>query len=167
MQDISAFEERLESIDPDDESELITAIRDRVRALSGRHLDIQERIENRDDRRRDLAERLQDAERQIIEQADATVEQDVTSIEDIESLPPDANPEFDADLLDEVATIREEARSNYQETAAEGEDLQTELDVNSEELALHREVLSELEDDEIDAAEARERLLAFATDAEN
>lgn len=155
----------LEELDPDDEAGLITAVQQRVRALSSRHIDIQERIDDTETTRQDLERRLQAAESQIIEQADASVEQEVASIEDIEALPDGVSVEFDPELLAEVQSIREQARSNYQRTADEGADLQAELADNSDELQLHQDVLAALEADELTIAEARERLLDFFDDA--
>lgn len=152
-------------MDPDDETVLITVVQQRVRALSSRHIDIQGKIDDTESTRQDLERRLQDAESQIIAQADASVEQDVESIEDIEALPDGVSVEFDPELLAEVQSIREQARSNYQRTAAEGADLQAELADNSNELQLHQDVLADLEDDELTIAEARDKLLEFFADA--
>lgn len=164
--DREEFRAALEALDPDDEEGLVTAIQERVRALSSRHLDIQDRIDNTESTRQDLERRLQAAEEEIIAQADASVEADVESIEDIESLPDDANVEFDPELLAEVQDIRERARSNYHETAEEGADLQSELAENSDELEVQQAVLADLEEGEVTVEEARDRLLSFLEEEE-
>jgi len=157
--DRAEFRERLDALAPDDEAGLVTAIRERVSSLSGRHLDIQERIQESDRARRDLEDRLAEIERRIVAQADASVEQDVDSIDDVESLPADADVEFDPELMREVEEIRTEARANQQRTSEQGADLQAELSENTEELELYGDLLAQLEADELTAAEARERLL--------
>lgn len=159
--DRAAFREALRQLDPDDRDGLVTAVQERVRALSGRHLDIQERIEASEENRRDLQARLEDAERRIVEQADASVEADVESIEDVESLPEDTAVEFEPELLAEVRDIREQARSNYRSTATESSGLQAELARNGEELRLHRSVLAEMDEGDLTTASARDRLLEF------
>lgn len=157
----------LADLDPDDETGLIEAVQHRVRALSSRHLDIQERIDDSESTRRGLERRLQDAEAEIIAQADDSVERNVESIDDIEELPGDVSVEFDPELLAEVQSIREQAKSNYQHTASEGANLQAELADNSDELEVHRDVLAALEADELTIAEARDRLLEFLADADD
>jgi predicted nuclease with TOPRIM domain len=159
--DREEFRAALEALDHDDKEGLVTAVQERVRALSSRHLDIQDRIEDTESVRQDLERRLQEAEAEIIEQADASVDEDVASIEDIETLPDDAAVEFDSKLLAEVQDIREQARSNYQQTAEEGADLQAELADNSDELELQQSVLADLEEGEATVEEARDRLLSF------
>lgn len=154
----------LKEIEPDDEAGLISAVQRRVRALSSRHVDIQEQIDDTEATRQDLERRLKEAESQIIAQADGSVEHDVESIEDIEALPEGVSVEFDPELLAEVQTIREQARSNYRRTADEGADLQSELSDNSDELQLHQDVLSALEADELSIAEARDTLLESLAD---
>lgn len=165
--DRAEFREALEELDPEDEGGLITAVQQRVRALSRRHIDIQDRIDDTESTRRDLDRRLQAAEAKIVEQADDSVEPSVESIEDIEALPEGVSVEFDSELLAEVQTIREQARSNYQETAEEGADLQSELSDNSEELQLQQDVLADLESDDVTVAEAQGRLLEFLADADS
>lgn len=164
--DRAEFREALSALDPDDEAGLIGAVQQRVRTLSRRHLDIQDRIDDTESTRADLQRRLEEAEAEIVAQADASVERDVESIEDIEALPEDTTVEFDPELLAEVQSIREQARENYQRTADEGADLQAELEDNSDELELHQEVLAALEAGDISTGEAREQLLAFYADAE-
>jgi hypothetical protein len=159
--DREEFRAALETLDPDDEEGLVTAVQQRVRALSSRHLDIQDRIDDTESTRQNLERRLQEAEAEIIEQADASVDEDVESIDDIETLPDDAAVEFDPELLAEVQDIREQARSNYQQTAEEGADLQAELADNSDELQLQQSVLADLEEGEATVEEARDRLLSF------
>ena len=155
------FHEALTEMEPEDRSKLVVTVQKRVRTLSRRHLEIQERIQDSDENRKSLAERLADAERRIIEQADGSVEQNIDSIEDIEALPKDAGVEFDPELLAEVESIRDAAHTNYQTTADEGADLQAELHHNSRELQLHQEVLSAMEDGELSTEETQERLLTF------
>lgn len=162
--DRTEFRAAVESLAPDDEEGLITAVQQRVRALSSRHVDIQEQIDESESTRQDLEQRLGAAEAKIIEQADASVEADVDSVDDIESLPEDVSVEFDPQLLAEVREVRQQARSNYQETAEEGADLQAELSDNSDELELHQAVLADLEAGEVTVAEARERLLESLDD---
>jgi predicted nuclease with TOPRIM domain len=157
--DRTEFRAAVESLDPDDEEGLITAVQQRVRALSSRHVDIQEQIDESESTRQNLERRLQEAEAEIIEQANASVEADVGSVDDIESLPEDVSVEFDPELLAEVREIRQQARSNYQQTAEEGADLQAELSDNSDELELHQDVLADLEAGDATVSEARERLL--------
>jgi hypothetical protein len=159
--DREEFRESLSALDAADEEGLVTAVQERVRALSSRHLDIQDRIDDTESTRQDLERRLQEAEAEIIEQADASVDEDVESIEDIEALPDDAAVEFDPELLAEVQDIREQARSNYHRTAEEGADLQSELADNSDELELQQSVLADLEEGEATVEEARDRLLSF------
>jgi hypothetical protein len=163
--DRTEFRTALAELDDEAAEALITAIQQRVRALSSRHLAIQDRIDDTESTRQDLERRLQEAEAAIIEQADASVEADVESIEDIESLPEDVSVAFDPELLDEVETIRQQSRSNYQRTAEEGADLRSELSANSDELQLHQEVLAAIERDEMDLPAARDRLLTFFEEA--
>jgi len=159
--DRAAFRAALAELDPDDRAGLIGAVQRRVRALSSRHVDIQDRIDDSETTRRDLERRLEEAEAEIVAQADESVEADVDSIADVEALPDDVAVEFDPALLAEVRDIREEARGNYRRTAEEGADLQAELADNSDELECHQEVLAALEDGELTTATARERLLDF------
>lgn len=163
--DRSEFRAALAALDDDDREGLVAAIQQRVRTLSRRHLAIQDRIDDSESTRRDLEQRLEDAEAEIISQADASVEADVSSIEDIEALGEDVAVEFDPALLAEVQDIRQQARSNYERTAAEGADLQTELSTNNEELQRHQSVLADLEDGSVTVAAARDRLVAFLDDA--
>lgn len=163
--DRSEFRATLAELGDDDREGLVAAIQQRVRTLSSRHLTIQDRIDDSESTRRDLEGRLEDAEAEIITQADASVETDVTSIEDIEALPKDVAVEFDPALLAEVQDIREQARSNYERTAAEGADLQTELSTNNDELQRLQSVLADLEDETVTVAAARDRLLSFLEDA--
>ena len=165
--DDQEFHEALTEMDPEDRTTLVVMVQERVRTLSKRHLEIQERIQDSNETRKGLAQRLEEAERRIVEQADASVEQEIDSIEDIEALPDDANVEFDPQLLAEVEAIRADARSNYEATANEGADLQAELRRNSRELQLHQELLTAMEEEELSAEEARERLLDFFEDADS
>lgn len=158
--DRQEFRETLESLDGEDEAALVETIRRRVSTLSGRHVDIQDRISESDRTRQELQQRLQDVEAEIVRQADASVEQDVDSIEDVEDLPEDAGVEFDPDLVEEVQAVRQQARDNYQSTAETGSDLQTELNENTEELELYGEVLAGVEEGTLTPDEARQRLLA-------
>lgn len=157
----------LQDLETDDEAGLITAVQQRVRSLSSRHLDIQAHIDDSEATRQSLERRLQEAESRIVEQADAAVEQDVASIDDIDALPDDVSVEFDPELLADVQSIREQARSNYQRTADEGKDLQAELADNSDELELHQEVLGALDADELTVVAARDELLEFLADADD
>jgi len=162
--DRTAFRERLAAVEDGDKEALVAAIQGRVRSLSGRHLDIQERIEETESARKELQRRLREAEAEIVAQADAAVEADVDSIGDVEALPGDAGVSFDPELLAEVEEIRERARSNHRRTADEGGGLRAELAANSDELELHQSVLADLEDGEATVADARARLLAFLDD---
>ena len=155
------FRDALESLDPDDQDGLVEAIRQRVSALSGRHLDIQARINESDEKRQSLETRLAAVEGEIVSQVNDSVDQEVETIEDIEGLPDDANVQFDPELVEEVERIRSEARDNYQETSTEGSDLQAELNANTAELELYGEVLADVEEEDLSTSEARERLLAF------
>ncbi|PSP75387.1 hypothetical protein BRC81_15855 [Halobacteriales archaeon QS_1_68_20] len=163
--DREEFHEQLETL-ADDQEAFVAAIQERVRTLSGRHLDIQEEIQSSEQTREDLADRLEAVEDEIVAQADASVEQDVESIEDVEALPPDAGVEFDEELIEEVEEIRSQAKSNYRQTTERGADLQAELNENTEELELYGDVLARLEAEEISPAEARDRLLEFLDDRE-
>lgn len=160
------FRERLETIDSDDEEGFVAAIQQRVGALSGRHLDIQAEIQASDETRQSLAGRLEEIEDEIVAQADASVEQDVESLADVEALPADANVSFDPDLMREVEEIRALARTNYQQTVAQGEDLQVELNENTEELEEYGDVLARVEAGELSPQDARERLLTFLDENE-
>jgi chromosome segregation ATPase len=164
--DREEFRAALQSLDDDDKEGLVTAVQQRVRALSSRHLDIQERIDDTESTRQDLARRLEEAEAEIVAQADASVDADVDSIEDVEALPEDVSVEFDPELLAEVRDVRERARSNYHQTAEEGADLQSELADNSDELEVQQDVLAALEEEDLSVAAARDRLLSFLGDAE-
>lgn len=159
--DREEFREQLKTLDAEDKEGFVAAIRERVRALSGRHLDIQAEIQASDETRQDLAARLAEIEDEIVAQADASVEEDVESLDDVESLPPDADVAFDPDLMREVEEIRSLARSNYQRTVEQGEDLQAELTENTEELEEYGDVLARIEAGELSPEGARERLLAF------
>lgn len=157
--DRQEFRERLEALDGGDRAGLIQAVRQRVEALSARHADIQTQISERDETRQELQDRLAEVEAEIVRQADASVEQSVDSIDDVEDLPEDAGVEFDPELVAEVEDVRTAARANYRSTAEEGSDLQSELNRNTEELELYGEVLAELEEESLDPAAARDRLL--------
>ncbi len=163
--DREEFRERLETL-ADDQAGFVTAIQERVRTLSGRHLDIQEEIQSSEETREDLAARLEAIEDEIVAQADASVEADVGSIEDVEALPADADVEFDPELMREVEEIRSQAKTNYRKTAEQGADLQAELTENTEELQLYGDVLARLEAGETSPTEARDRLLDFLDDRE-
>ena len=158
------FHEALTELEPADRTTLVVTVQERVRALSKRHLEIQEQIQDSDETRKGLAQRLVEAEQRIVEQADASVETEINSIEDVEALPADADVEFDPELLAEVEAIRADARSNHETTADESADLQAELRHNSRELQLHQEVLTDMEEEELSTEEARERLLEFFED---
>lgn len=155
----SEFRAALESLDADDQDGLVEAIRQRVSALSGRHLDIQQQINESDEKRQDLQTRLAAVEGEIVSQVNDSVDLEVETIEDVENLPSDANVQFDPELIEEVERIRSEARDNYQQTSAEGSDLQAELNANTEELELYGQVLADVEDGHCTTSEARDRLL--------
>lgn len=158
------FREQLDTLGSDDVDEFVTAIQERVRSLSGRHLDIQTEIQASDETRKDLAGRLEAIEDEIVAQANASVEADIESIADVEALPPETNVSFDPDLMREVDEIRSQARSNYHHTAEQGADLQVELDENTRELELYGDVLARIEAGELSPEDAQERLKRFFDD---
>lgn len=162
--DRQEFRERLEALDAGDRAGLIRAVRQRVEALSARHADIQTQISERDETRQELQDRLAEVEAEIVRQADASVEQSVDTIDDVEDLPEDAGVEFDPELVAEVEAVRSDARENYRSTAEEGSDLQSELNRNTEELELYGEVLAELEEASLEPGAARDRLLESLED---
>lgn len=154
----------LEDVPDDDEPALVAAIRRRISELSGHHLEIQERIEEREAESKALADELAEIERELVAQADASVEQDVDAVEDIGTLPDGVSPDVDPELLRRATEVRDRAQANYEATNATNSDLSADLDASGEELRLHRQVLDELEADETTVTEARERLRAFANE---
>lgn len=157
--DRETFRARLAAIEDGDQSALADLVSARVESLSDRHRDIQQQIRENNDAREHLAGRLETLEERIIAQADASVDSDVTDIDDVEALPSDADIEFDESLIEEVNDVRQQARQNYQRTTENGADLQAELAENTEELELYGEVLAAVEHGELSTGAARDRLL--------
>lgn len=155
------FISRLRALDPGDQSGLLEVIRERASVLSGQSDELHDRLAAQASARESLAERLASVEDRIVEQADAAVEADVDSIEDLETLPDDVEIAFDPELIAEVEALQE-ATTESALDAAEGESMARDaLDDAAAELEMLGDVVDGLESGEMDVAAAREHIISF------
>lgn len=161
------FIARVRALDPDDQGALLSLIRERAATLSGQSDELHDRLAAQVDARQSLADRLADVEERIVAQADAAVEQEVTAIEDLETLPEDVEIQFDPELVAEVEALQEAANRSAVD-AAEGEAIARDtLAHAADELEMLGDVVEGLESGDLDVETARERVIRFHAERAN